>query len=520
MTHPGKPFPRRVSAGEEAKEMLTVDTIAKVRLALAKGRSIRNIAKSMHLSRHTVRKIQRGNATEFSYTRTKVIYPVLGDFLPLLTELLEKESCLPAGKRRQARQIFEEMQRAGFPGSYDSVRRYMKKWRTRDTSAQPAYVPLVFGRGEAFQFDWSEESVELGGSCIKVQVAHLRLCHSRMSFCMAFTRQGAEMVLQAHIKGHDFFGGLCERGIYDNLKTVVSVIHRGKERTYNRRFLQLASHYLFEPEACTPASGWEKGRVENQVKVLRKRFFTPRPRFEGLEELNAHLEEQCRAEARNRRHPDFPDKTIWDVFQDERPFLRRQESAFDGYSLDERRTNALCLVSFDRNHYSVPCEYAGKAVGVRIYADRLVFTSGGESIAEHRREFGKGRHSFNPMHYLPLLERKPGILRNGRPFVEWALPAPINAVREHLRHYPDWDRQMAGILAAIPVHGAETVAVACETALEQGVISRATVLNALSRLTEDVSASDLEPPASLALCEPPRADCARYDQLLEAGRVA
>lgn len=520
MTHPGKPFPRRVSAGEDVKEMLTVDTIAKVRRALAKGRSIREISKSMHLSRHTVRKVQRSKETEFSYTRTKIIYPVLGDFLPLLTEVLERESGLPAGKRLQARQIFEEMQRAGFPGSYDSVRRYIKKWREEARTTPSAYVPLLFGKGEAFQFDWSEETVELGGACIKLQVAHVRLCHSRMSFCMAFTRQSAEMVLCAHIKAHDFFGGLCERGIYDNLKAVVSVIHRGKERTYNRRFLQLASHYLFEPEACTPAAGWEKGRVENQVKVLRKRFFTPRLRFENLEQLNAHLEEQCRSEARNRRHPDFPDKTIWEVFQEERPFLRRQDTAFDGYSLDGRRASALCLVSFDRNHYSVPCEYAGKAVGVRVYADRLVFTSGGESLAEHKREFGKGRHSFDPLHYLPLLERKPGVLRNGRPFVEWALPAPVNAVREHLRQYPDWDRHMADILAAIPVHGVEAVAVACEAALEQGAVNRATVLNILSRLTEETCAPSLEPPAPLTLSEPPRADCGRYDQLLEAGRVA
>ena len=229
--------------------------------------------------------------------------------------------------------------------------------------------------------------------------------------CASGLSQRRGLPVAAHIKAHDFFGGLCLRGIYDNAKTVVDKIGRGKERVFNARFLQLASHYLFEPEACTPAAGWEKGQIENQVKSNRQSVFVPRLRCGSLAELNAHLSEQMRVEAHHSSHPEFKDQTVWQVFERERPYLRTQAMPFDGYLTEERRVNSECLVNFDRSHYSVPREYVGKAASVRVYAERLVFAVDGLVVAEHEREFGKGRHILNPMHYLALLERKPGALR-------------------------------------------------------------------------------------------------------------
>jgi transposase len=166
---------------------------------------------------------------------------------------LAADAELPAVRRRSGQKLFEELQSEGYEGGYDSVRRYVKFWKETNRRCQsPAFVPLDFAKGEAFQFDWSEETVEIGGVCQKLQVAQVRLCYSRMRFCVAFTRQELPMLIAAHIKAHDFFSGLCLRGIYDNSKAVVDKIGRGKERVFNARFLQLASHYLFEPEACIP----------------------------------------------------------------------------------------------------------------------------------------------------------------------------------------------------------------------------------------------------------------------------
>jgi transposase len=434
-----------------------------------------------------------------------------------LDELLAAEAQKPCKERRTAYQVYEVLQSEGYPGGYDTVRRYAKSRKEAHNALQKAFVPLVFAKGEAFEFDWSEESVELGGVPVKVCVAQFRLCYSRMRFCIAFTRMSLEMVFAAHTAAHSFFGGLCGTGIYDNPKTVVTRIGKGKEREFNRRFLQLASHYLFVPRACTPAAGWEKGQVENQVKNTRQRVFTPRLCFGSVEELNAHLAEAMLREAHNARHPEFSDKSVWQVFEEEKPYLRVQSEGFDGYVADERRASSECLVQYDRNFYSLPCTYAGRAVTVRAYADRIVLAFRGASIAEHRREFGRGHYVLNPLHYVPLLSRKPGALRNGRPFLEWNLPTSIQTVWESLRRFSDWDRQMAAILSAIPLYGLEAVSVACETALEQGVVSQTVICNHLARLTEDSPMPPVCPPGNLALAHPPQADCSRYDSLLGGG---
>jgi transposase len=465
-----------------------------------------------------VRKIARTCQTVFSYKSREPRYRVLGSFQTRLKELLVARSEQPRKVRQTLLGIYETLQSEGYAGGYDAIRRYAASWREDTRSTANAHVPLVFGKGESFPFDWSEEEVELGGVPVKVQVAHFRLCHSRMRFCIAFTRMHQEMVFAAHNAAHDFFGGLCGVGIYDNLKSVVSRIGKGKEREYNSRFQQLASHYLFEPRACTPAAGWEKGQVESQVKAVRQKVFSPRLRFACLEELNAHVKEKMLLEARNQRHPEFSDKSVWEVFTEEKPYLRRQVEAFDGYTADERRAGKDCLVHYDRNLYSIPCAYAGRAVSVRAYADRIVLAVNGKAVAEHRREFGKGHYVLDPLHYIPVLSRKPGALRNGRPFLEWDMPTSLRAVWEGMRRYPDWDRQMAKVLGASPQYGLEAVSVACETALEQGVVSETVILNYLGRLTEETLPCPVRTPEKLLLSQPPLADCSRYDRLL--GRCA
>ena len=182
-------------------------------------------------------------------------------------------------------------------------------------------MPLIFAPGEAYQFDWSHEIVLMNGVTMTVKVAHVRLCHSRMLFVRAYPRETQEMVFDAHDRAFAFFKGACTRGIYDNMKTAVETVFVGKERQYNRRFLQMCSHYLVEPVACTPASGWEKGQVENQVGLVRERFFTPRLRVKSYDELNAWLLDKCVAYAKAHPHPERPDQTIWEVFEAERPKL-------------------------------------------------------------------------------------------------------------------------------------------------------------------------------------------------------
>ena len=249
--------------------MLIVETIRKIRLSVHRdGKSLRKTAEDLNLSRNTVRKVIRSEKTAFAYKRKKQPMPKLGAFVENLAEKLERDKKLPKRQRRTVRKLFQELQLIGYEGGYDSVRRYVKRWRQQQSKATgQVFIPLSFDPGDAFQFDWSHEWVQMTGMPVKAKVAHMRLCHSRMFLTVAYPRETQEMVFDAHQQAFDFFVGVCRRGIYDNLKTVVNKILSGKERSFKDRFGRLCSHYLFEPVACTPASGWEKGQVENQVGV-------------------------------------------------------------------------------------------------------------------------------------------------------------------------------------------------------------------------------------------------------------
>src|SRR5271157_4992883 len=321
------------------------------------------------------------------------------------------------------------------------------------------------------------------------------------------------MVFDAHEKAFGFFRGACQRGIYDNMRTAVDTVFVGPDRAFNRRFQQMCSHYLVEPTACTPASGWEKGQVENQVNVVRERFFKPRLRFASLAEMNAWLLEQCVAYARTHPHPECRDSTVWEMFEAERPHLVRYVGPFDGFHSRTASVSKTCLVQFDRNKYSVMSQAVGRPVDIHAYAERVVVRQDGQIVAEHPRRFGRDQTLYDPWHYVPVLTRKPGAMRNGAPFKGWTLPGALGRVRQKLRSAEDGDRQMVKILAAVLSDGLAEVEVACAEALSAGLCSSDVVLNVLSRQHPPAPAAAIPIPNALTLRLEPVADCARYDTL-------
>jgi hypothetical protein len=329
----------------------------------------------------------------------------------------------------------------------------------------------------------------------------------------AYPRESQEMVFDAHDRAFAFFKGTCRRGIYDNMKTAVEAIFVGKERAYNRRFLQMCGHYLVDPVACTPASGWEKGQVENQVGNVRERFITPRLRVKSYDELNAWLMDQCIASAKAHRHPEDREQTVWEVFEQERPSLVPYAGRFDGFHAVPASVSKTCLVRFDNNRYSVAASAVGRPVEVRAYADRIELRQNGRLVGEHPRCFGRDRSIYDPWHYVPVLTRKPGALRNGAPFKDWVLPAGLDRVRRKLGSADDGDRQMVDILSAVLTDGLPAVEAACTEALREGVHSADVVLNILARQRQPITPITIMTPQALRLRHEPNADCARYDSL-------
>jgi transposase len=495
--------------------MLIVETIGRIRREhFLKGKTIRRIARDLKLSRNTVRKVLRSGETSFSYGREVQPRPKLGRWTAQLEELLAGNAAKPSRERLTLIRLYEDLRERGYAGGYDAVRRYARRWsKAHGQSLAAAYVPLSFAPGEAYQFDWSHEFVVLKGVTTIVKVVHVRLCHSRMLFVRAYPRETQEMVFDAHERAFALFKGACRRGIYDNMKTAVETVFIGKERLYNRRFLQMCSHYVVEPVACTPASGWEKGQVENQVGLVRERFFTPRLRFKSYDELNAWLLDKCIAYAKAHRHPELPAQTIWEVFEAERPLLVPHAGRFDGFHAVPASVSKTCLVRFDNNKYSVAASAVGRPVEVHAYADRIVIRQDGRIVGEHARCFGRGETIYDPWHYVPVLARKPGALRNGAPFKHWVLPAAIECVRAKLGSADDGHRQMVDILSAVLTDGLPAVEAACAEALGEGVHSADVILNILARQREPVMAAPMRTPVALNLQHAPVADCARYDSL-------
>jgi len=499
--------------------VLSMEFIAEIRRRhLVSGESISSIARSLKLSRPTVRKAVKAQV-EPLYQRHCQPTPKLGEFQEQLTDWLVLDAKLPKRQRRTAQRLFECLQVEGYQGSYGPVQRFVRNWKQQagTPTSKQAFVPLVFPAGETCQFDWSHEVVLLGGISQTIKVAHFRLAYSRQMFVAAYPRETQEMVLDAHVKAFAFFGGVPKRMVYDNLKTVVDTILVGKQRQFNRRFLTLANHYLFEPVACTPESGWEKGQVENQVGNIREWLFTPTPKFQDFTALNAWLATRC-LELAGRRHPQQTTRTIAECFAEEQPLLNAVVADFDGYVEKTLRVSSTCLIRVDHNRYSVPAEWANRVVSVRVTAAQVRIVADSQLIAEHSRRLGRDQLICDPWHYLPILEKKPGALRHGAPFQSWDLPVSIKVVRDRILKQDKGDRAFVELLLmarALGDVGLDTLEVACDLTLQTGVVAAAVVLNEMRRLTEVTHPKAL---VDIKLSIPtlqlePVADCSRYDSL-------
>ncbi|MDR0378355.1 MAG: IS21 family transposase [Candidatus Accumulibacter sp.] len=481
------------------------------RLYFRDGLSLSEIERRTGITRKTIRSwLEAPEGVEPKYRRrlgdTK-IGPYAGD----LVRMLEVDACRAVRERRTAKKLYGELKARGFDGDYSRVTEFIRHWRLeRGRAVVRAFVPLQFAPGEAHQFDWSEERLVIGGVWRKILAAHLKLCYSRAFVVQAYPTQSHEMLFDAHARAFAALGGIPKRGIYDNRKTAVDRVKKGKQRVVNTRFAAMASHYLFDPDFCNVASGWEKGVVEKNVQDSRRRLWqeASENRFSSFTELNVWLLSQCRRLWRELKHPEHG-LTLAELLEQERASLMPMIVPFDGYVETVGKVSSTCLVNFDRCRYSAPCELAGRIVGIRVYAERIDLVAGEAIVASHVRSFGRGEARYDWQHYLPLIERKPGALRNGAPFAD--LPTPFQRLRGLLLKREGGDRIMARVLAAVPRHGLNAVLVAVECVLESGNASAEHIENVLNRLHAPPPTPSVE--TTLALRESPVADPHRYDRL-------
>ena len=482
---------------------------------------IREIERRTGLSRNTIRKYLRADTVEPTF-KVPDRPSKLDRFAEKLSAWLRIEAGKSRKERRTAKQMHADLVVLGYDGSYNRVAAFVRAWkadRQRDaqTSGRGTFVPLIFQPGEAFQFDWSEDWALIAGKQTKLQAAHTKLSHSKAFIVRAYPLQTHEMLFDAMTQAFRVLGGVPQRGIFDNMKTAVDRIGTGKARQVNARFAAMASHYLFEPEFCNPASGWEKGQVEKNVQDARRRLWQSMPGFPDIDALNAWLEVQCIGQWSQIQHGVLPG-TVADVHAAEVASLMPLGRPFDGFVEHSKRVSPTCLVTFERNRYSVPASFANRPVSLRVYPERIVIAAEGLILCEHGRIIMRshdqpGRTVYDWRHYLAVIQRKPGALRNGAPFAE--MPDGFRQLQSYLLKRPGGDREMTEILALVLQHDEQAVLCAVELALEVGVPTKTHILNILHRLTDGKAppVSPIDAPQALRLKREPVANVGRYDDL-------
>ena len=504
------------------EEMISVEKRERIRRAFfVEEKSIRQIAREFKCSRPTVRKAIASAELE-TYTLTVPRpAPVLGPYKERIQELLAGNEQMPRKQRYTSHKIYKDVEAKGYTGSESTVRGYIAQLR-REKKKRKVYIPLEFDPGIDAQVDWGEGLAIIAGERITVQLFYMRLCYSRKLFMKAFPNQKQEAFFDGHVQAFHHIQGIPHRISYDNLKVAVLRVLEGRNRQEQDAFTVFRSHYLFDSRYCTPGQGNEKGRVEKAVGFGRRNFMVPIPEVASFEELNEHLLAQCLAD--DQRRVDRQPVTIGEAWEMEKPHLRLLPARdFDCCVTRPVTLNGYSQVVLDTNRYSVPVDKAYRNLVLKAYPFRVDILHMDGVIASHPRCYGREQDVFDPLHYLPLLEQRPGAFEHAKPIRRWREKWPLVYERflERLQEQGlngQSIREFVRVLKLHRDHPAKLVAQAVEQALEYGCIHADGVELCLHQLlnphTPVPSLSLLDLPSWATVGEePPDLNC--YDQLLE-----
>ena len=400
----------------------------KIRLEVLRGEtSKREILRREGIHWETLKKILAHSEPPGYRIKKPRDKPKIGPFLERITEIINTDKSLPKKQRHTAKRIYERIRQEGYQGGYTQVKEAVRQIRR---VKREVFMPLIHRPGEA-QMDFGFALAKVAGVLRKIAFFVMVLAHSDAFFIRAFERECSETHWEGHARAFEFFGGVPCRISYDNSKVLVSKVLSSHERILTDPFLKLQSHYLFREHFCRVARANEKGVVEGVVKYGRLNFFVPVPQVNDLDELNGILLQMCCDDLNRRLRGKSANKAEL-LAEDQAAFLPLPAGVFDACRKQPTRASSLSLVRFDNNDYSVPVAYAHHDILVKGYVDRVVLLHNHRVVAEHRRSWGKEGVFFNYLHYLPLLERKPGSLDHARPLADLQLPSCFDVLRRRL----------------------------------------------------------------------------------------
>ena len=430
--------------------------------------SKRAACREYELSWHTLEKIlahQEPPGYQQKQPRPK---PKLEPFLPIIHEILEQDHQAPRKQRHTARRIFQRLRdEHDFTGGYTIVKDAVRSWRQ---GHQEVFLPLSHPPGEA-QVDFGEATVRVAGQETKVALFVMTLPYSGAIFMQVFPRECTETFLEGHRRAFGFFSGVPTRISYDNSAIAVIDVRKGRERTLTKECLRLQSCYLFQEHFCLVRRANEKGHVERLLGCARRNFLVPVPEVASLSALNETLAECCLADLEHRTRGKSGTKREL-LVEDQAAFLTLPKQAFEARRITQASADTQSLVRFDTNSYSVPVKYAHRNITVVTTVDEVRLVYEDQLVARHLRCWQKEQYIFEPVHYLALLERKPGGFDHARPLENWDLPACFGLLRRRLEteQAGSGTREFIRVLRLLELYSLAQLTDAVEYALDIDVI--------------------------------------------------
>lgn len=483
------------------------------RQVLTNELSRRAACKKYGLGWHTLTKILAHDEPpgyRLSQPRAK---PKINEFLPVIQQILIDDRQAPKKQRHTAWRIFERLRdEYQFGGKYTIVKDAVRSWKQ---SHQEVFLPLSHPPGEA-QVDFGEATIRLAGQETKVALFVMTLPYSGAIFIQAFPRECTETFLEGHRRAFEYFGGVPRRISYDNSAIAVIEVLQGRERKLTREFLRLQSHYLFQEHFCLVRRPNEKGHVERLVGFARRNFLVPVPQVDSLDTLNRQLQESCQSDLQQQtRGKPTPKGEL--LVEDQAAFLPLPQQPFEARRIAAASADSQSLVRFDTNDYSVPVKYAHRQLLVVATVEEVRLVYEDRLVARHPRCWSRERTLFEPIHYLALLERKPGGFDYARPLEHWQLPECFGLLRRRLEAAdPRYGtRSYIRVLRLLEKFSLPQLTGAIEYALDIDVIDPESIRTIVEhRAEQPVALFSLDGRPHLALVRVETTDVAAYGALL------
>jgi transposase len=465
--------------------MKKVEDYERIRKAYhIEGLSIREISRQYGHGRTLIRKTLEHAVPEPYQINCPRNANIIGQYRERIQELLKESEKQPRKQRYTGHKIYEILVKEGYTGSEGYVHNHISQSKKK-LKAGKSFLPLEFDAGQDAQVDWGEAVVILAGVQVKVQFFVMRLNYSRVRFVKAYPFQKQEAFLEGHESGFHFMGGVPHRITYDNLKTAVFKILEGHNRQEQETFKAFRSYYLFDSHYCTPAQGHEKGGVESDVGYVQRNFFAPFLRINNFEELNQILLECCQNDLdRHVRGQIDPVAELAEL--DKAHLIPLPKQDYLACVTWPVKANPYSQVVYETNRYSVPHTYAGKQLVLRAYPFKIEVISLEGVIASHSRCFGREEDILDPMHYISLLEQRPGAFEHAQPIRQWRKkwPASYEQLLRSLReNKPEGHgiREFISILKLHQTYSSEMIEKAVSAAVLNGMMGLDGVMYYLQR---------------------------------------